>query len=88
MKYKIEFQYKARGSSRPEDVVQDEAIGFEQGEFVPIPDVGDSVEYKYGGKEEAFKVVSRHFTYVNNWCVVNIVVMDISDDEMASRLKM
>ncbi len=87
-KCKISFQYKAPGSSRPEDGEQDEAIKFDSGDFVPIPDVGDSVEYKYDGKEEVFKVLSRHFAYINDWCVVNIVVTDISDEEMASRLKM
>lgn len=68
--------------------MQDEAITFEKGEFIPIPTVGDSVSYMYGGKLEEFKVVSRHFVYMNDWCAVTIVVTDISDDEMASRLKM
>ncbi len=88
MKYKIEFQYQTQDSSRPEDVVQDEAIEFEKGEFIPIPDVGDSVSYLYSEKLVDFKVVSRHFAYMNNWCAVTVVVTDISDDEMASRLKM
>ena len=87
MRYKIEFQYKGSDSSRPEDVVQDEEIFFEKGEFVPIPDVGDSVSYLYGEKVEAFKVISRHFSYQNKWCIVNIVVTDITSDEMAARLK-
>ncbi len=55
---------------------------------VPIPDVGDSVAYNYGGELKEFKVVSRHFAYMMNWCAVTIVVTDISDKEMASRLKM
>jgi hypothetical protein len=88
VKYKIEFQYKAPGSSRPDDAVQDEAIRFEKGDFIPIPDVGDSVNYMYGGKLEEFKVISRHFAYMGDWCAVTIVVIDISDEELASRLKM
>jgi len=68
--------------------VQDEEIKFDGGEFIPIPDVGDSVAYNYGGELREFKVISRHFAYMMNWCAVTIVVTDISDEEMASRLKM
>jgi len=88
MKYKIEFQYKASGDVRPEDCVQDEELKFEHGEFFPIPNVGDSVEYTSGGETVARKVVSRHFGYLSDWCAVTIVVTDISDEEMATRLKM
>lgn len=88
MKYKIEFQYKAPGSSRPEDAVQDEEIKFDGGQFIPIPSIGDSVAYNSGGQHTAFKVISRHFAYLSDWCAVTIVVTDISNDEMASRLKM
>jgi hypothetical protein len=86
--YKVEFQYKAPGSSRPEDVIQDEEIKFDTGQFLPLPNVGDSVAYNYGGQHRAFKVISRHFAYLSNWCIVTIIVTDISDEEMASRLKM
>lgn len=88
MKYKIEFQYKPVGTSRPEDVVQDDEILFEHGEAIPIPAVGDSVAYNYGGHLRDFKVISRHFAYMLDWCMVNIVVTDIADEEMAARLKM
>lgn len=87
MKYKIEFQYKEAARNRPEDVVQDEEIIFEKGETVPIPNVGDSVSYKYGEETRAFKVLSRHFSYVMGWCLVNIVVTDISSEDMQSRIK-
>ena len=87
MKYKVEFQYKEPNARRPEDVVQDEPIKLE-GEFVPIPDVGDSVNYLYGGEERDFKVVTRHFSYLKNWCVVNIVVTDLSVEESDARLTM
>jgi hypothetical protein len=88
MKYKIEFQYKGENDERPDDVIQDERIIFENGEYIPIPNVGDSVEYKYNGTEQDFLVVSRHFSYTMGWCVVNIVVTDISEEEMAKRIKM
>jgi hypothetical protein len=87
MKYKIEFQYKEPGRSRPFDEVQDEQIVFEKGEAIPVPNVGDSVSYLHGDDMRAFKVMSRHFSYMNNLCVVNIVVTDISDEEMGQRLK-
>lgn len=87
MKCKVNFQYKAVGAARPEDCVQDEEIIFEKGENVPIPAVGDSVIYTYGGKQTAGKVVSRHFTYLSGYCCVNLVVTDIPSDEMLARLK-
>ncbi len=86
MKYKVEFQYKEAGRSHPEDIVQDEEFIFEKGESIPIPNVGDSVSYKYKEKIRAFKVESRHFSYLDNWCVVTIVVTDISGEEMQARL--
>lgn len=87
MKYKIEFQQKHPGDARPEDVVQDDPYISEDGESLPIPDVGDSVSLEYGGKPQAFKVLTRHFSYCGDFCAVNIVVAEISPDEMASRLK-
>ena len=88
MKYKIEFQYKGSEDKRPDEVVQDADLKFEHGEFYPIPVVGDSVEYQQDGNTITGKVVSRHFAYLSNWCCITIVVTDISDDEMASRIKM
>ena len=87
MKYKIEFQYKSPNSTRPQDEPQDEPIEVEGGEFFPIPNVGDSVGYLYGGKKQDFKVASRHFTYKKNSCCIHIVVTDISKEEMLARLK-
>ncbi|MEJ7862393.1 MAG: hypothetical protein WKF90_12250 [Pyrinomonadaceae bacterium] len=86
MKYKVEFQYKEAGRSRPEDVVQDEEFIFENGESIPIPNVGDSVSYRYNEKISVFKVESRHFSYLSGWCVVNVVVTDISSEEVQARL--
>jgi hypothetical protein len=88
MKYKVEFQHKSKGSTRPGDEVQEEEILFEKGEFIPIPDVGDTVSLMWGNDQKEFKVLTRHFSYLMNWCVVNIVVTDVSDGEMAARLKM
>ena len=87
MKCKIEFQYKSPKSSRPQQEPQDEPIEIEDGKFFPIPDVGDSVGYLFGGKKQDFKVVSRHFTYKRNSCCIHIVVSDISSEEMLARLK-
>lgn len=88
MKYKIEFQYKSKNSASPDDAVQVESIEFEHGEAIPIPNVGDSVSYEVAGVLRAFKIISRHFSYYNGWCDVNIVVSDIASNEMAARLKM
>ena len=87
VKYKIEFQYKSPTTTRPQEEPQDEPIALEEGEFFPIPNVGDSVGYLCGGKKQDFKVVSRHFTYKRNSCCIHIVVTDISKEEMLARLK-
>jgi hypothetical protein len=93
MKYKIEFQYKPKQSARPIDAVQPEDISSETGEYIPIPGVGDTVACKIRGGMEAFKVLTRHFSYFESadgkisWCCVNIVVTDVEKGEMAERLK-
>lgn len=87
MKCKVEFQYKRPGAARPEDAVQEEEIIAEHGESLPIPAVGDSVSYKDGDGRIACKVLTRHFSYLKDWCVVNIVVTNISGAEMGERLK-
>lgn len=93
--YKIEFQYKSDEDSRPDDCIQDEELVFEHEEVMPIPNVGDSVSLKWGDKRRAFKVLTRHFSYIKvpypkglvSCCYVNIVITDIEGDEMAARLK-
>jgi len=85
--FKIEFQYKHEGAVRPEDVVQDDPIRFESGEFCPLPAVGDTVTYAYGGQSVARKVLTRHFAFLNDWCCVNLVVTDVPSGEMSARLK-
>ena len=95
MKTKIEFQYRPLDQSRPLDEVQDNRIEVEGDAMLLIPNVGDAVFYSYGGTGRVFKVESRTFTYFAptnlgsvTWCCVNIVVTDISEEEIAARLKM
>jgi len=89
MKYKIEFQYKPEGHTRPFDEVQEIPLGSETGEYLPVPSVGDTVTYEEGEKAVARKVLTRHFSYVSpDWCCVNIVVTDVPAEEIAGRLKM
>jgi hypothetical protein len=85
--FKLEFQYKPAGYQRPLDYVQDDEFVAEHDELVPIPAVGDSVSYLEDGKVVARKVKTRHFSYQAGWCIVNIVVTDMPDEEMAARLK-
>jgi len=87
MKWKIEFQYRRDGSPRPVDEVQEDPLEFE-GEFCPLPDVGDTVAYKENDKAVARKVLTRHFSFISPDLVcVNIVVTDVPTGEMAARLK-
>ena len=87
MKWKVEFQYKPPGHARPYDEVQEDPLQFE-GEFCPLPNVGDSVDYKEGDKIVVRKVLTRHFAFsYPDFICVNIVVTDVSPKEMAERLK-
>ena len=87
MKYVVQFQYKSPTSLRPEDCGQDEEFVFDDTQSNLIPNVGDSVTYLYGDKPTAFKVLTRHFSYMQGFCCINIVVSDIPSDEMCARLK-
>lgn len=81
MKFKIEFQYKGTETSRPYSEIPDDEIVFKKKESIPIPNVGDTVSYLSADRMQFFKVVSRHFSYLVGWCVVNIVVTDVASDE-------
>ena len=87
MRFSVCFQYLAPGHSRPLDHCQDEDITVDDGSFIPLPNVGDSVSYIEDGKSVARKVLTRHFGYFNDHCAVNIGVTDIDPSEMAARLK-
>jgi hypothetical protein len=105
MKISIEYQYLPKDHARPIDGSEhNDPIGGEDGEFMPIPDVGDTVsyesfEYDYDSTGKAIldsgrnktvcrKVLTRHFSYSGeDFLHVNIVVGDVSDGEMAKRLK-
>ena len=89
-KYSVQCQYLKSSESRPEDLIQDDDLYFNENEYPFIPNVGDSVCYKIQGKTACKKVLSKHFTYWSNdkqSISVNIVVTDIDADDMAKRLK-
>lgn len=92
MTYKISFQYKPPGQLMPYDTSQDQELVFKDGKFIPLPDIGDSVSYSFDNERKPFKVLSRHFSYLSDpggeeLCLINIVVTDISQEEMAARRK-
>jgi hypothetical protein len=104
MKMSIQFQYQPDERRRPIDGSDaNKPIFVEGNEYLPIPNVGDTVtyqsyEYDYDEnrrlKEEsgreimaARKVKTRHFSYYYDHVNVNIVVTDVPVGEMAMRLK-
>ena len=86
MRYTIEFQYKPESKDHPYDHIQDEPIIVEDGQFMPIPNVGDSVVFRENGEMVTRKVLTRHFIYQSDWCGVNLVVTDIESTEMNARI--
>lgn len=87
MNYAVKFQYLPPGGVWPRDHIQDETITVEDGAYIPLPSVGDSAAYLERGKVVSRKVLTRHFVFVGDHLSVNIVVTDISQEEMASRLR-
>jgi hypothetical protein len=97
----IQFQYKGPNSTRPFDESQEENLTFELADgYVPapalfafIPAVGDTVELNSfsGEGRDAYKVLTRHFSYTQTNAgtniYVNIVVTDVPFAEMAARHK-
>lgn len=97
---KLNFQYMPKGSDRPLDHFQEELLDIEVPYGAPIsalpfPAPGDTVSVSLGGAGiplECYKVLTRHFTYFYTKQVgleirINIVVADVSDEEMAKRIK-
>lgn len=104
MAISIQFQYMPDENRRPIDGADHiEPIEVEAGQFLPIPEVGDTVsyesyEYDYDDKHNliedsgreimvARKVRTRHFSYGPTGVHVNIVVVDVPKGEMPMRLK-
>jgi len=89
MKYSLQYQYKGPGDQRPQDYVQQDVLTLNAGDAVVIPNVGDSVELMLTRPNEVdvYKVVSRDFSYVGDWCSINIVVTDLDVNDSLARLK-
>ena len=87
MTYKINFQYKPEGHLKPHNTSQDQELIF-NGEYIPIPNVSDIVSYSFDNERKTFKVLSRNFSYRldpngDDFCLIDIIVTDISPDKIA-----
>ena len=87
MKYYINIQYRPKHRERPEDEPMMVDIRSENGDFTPIPNMGDHVVFTRpignGNKSQQIEgvVENRLFTYlVQDICTVNIVVTDSDTD--------
>jgi hypothetical protein len=104
VKVSIQFQYMPDETRRPIDAMDhNEPIEVDAGQFLPVPDVGDTVsydsyayDYEPDGKliessgrvvRVARKVKTRHYSYNELGVWINIVVVDVPPGEMAMRLK-
>lgn len=84
----IEFYHKADGSERPYDACQEMQISSNNGNFLPLPNVGDTVYINMFDGHKHFKVLFRNFLYISEaQCKVSIVVGDVSEEEMAGRIR-
>lgn len=88
MKFKVDFQYRARGKTRPSD--EGEVCPIDVGEAAAvIPTVGDYVNIvEHKGTVFRGVVASRLFSFFPDadTCAVNIVV-DKSDVDWSSLIK-
>jgi hypothetical protein len=103
MKVSIQFQYMPDETRRPVDGADhNEPIRVGDGQFMPIPRVGDTVSYesyRYDYKDNrivegsgrvivvARKVRTVHYSFIADLVSVNIVVTDVPEGELAMRLK-
>jgi hypothetical protein len=104
MKASIQFQYMPDENRRPVDGADHtEDIEAGDGQFLAVPDVGDTVSYEsyeYDYTPEgrlvessgrrirvARKVKTRHYSYFGDFVSINIVVVDVPKGEMGTRLK-
>ena len=89
MKYSLQFQYKGPDDARPQDYGQQDDLTIKEGEPFVLPNVGDAVTLMLtrADKIDAYKVVSRLFSYGGGWCHINIVVTDLEDGEYAKLVK-
>lgn len=89
MDYKIRFQYKQPHADRPdEESLSEYDLTHVPGDFMAIPAPGDTVILFNGRGMSPFKVLTRNFTYAGEgYCYITIVVGDVSNDEMLSRVK-
>ena len=85
MKYSVVFQVMEHSSVRPDSCCQDEPFQVEEPTW--IPSVGDSVVMDYGGKRQAFIVLTRHFTYDGTTVTytVNVVMRPAAREELDPR---
>lgn len=95
MKYSINYQFMPIGASRPLD--DGEIISIELNDmnnFGLIPNVGDYINIQNQEINSSVltsgQVKSKYFNYIKNpidtYCLINIVVQEIPDDEVWGRL--
>ena len=89
MKYSLQYQYKGPDDERPQDYGQQNKLTIKEGEPFVVPNVGDSVTLMLSRphKLDAYKVISRLFSYSDGWCHINIVVTDSDDGEYSRLIK-
>lgn len=92
MKYGVNYQYLPKGSTRPQDegVTVDISDISDKGGFVLIPNVGDYVNLDNTMNDMASfagKVKSRLFSYIGDYCYVNIVVEQADTDDWGALIK-
>lgn len=82
-KYAINFQHLPKGRDRPIDDGQTVECETDSTGFMLVPSVGDFVQLTRVSKDDSGmtgKVKSRLFLYIEESCVVNIVVEETDDD--------
>lgn len=73
MNYKLVFRCKEHGHF-PEDFTEYGPMALQEGQPALIPGVGDEVTCLLHDQPTSFTVTSRHFTYFNSTCEVEIDV--------------
>ncbi len=83
--YGVNFQYLPKGAARPLDEGQTVDLSDDPVSISALPQVGDFVEIEQslkGGASFSGRVRSRLFRYIADTAGVNIIVEEITDEEV------
>jgi hypothetical protein len=80
VKYRVQFQYRAKGKNRPEDHGQSFDLTGSPSELLLVPNIGDHVSMPHWEEIPTGVVDSRYFSFRDvsgdMICLINVVITE------------